>query len=318
MFLVRSLPTAAAPAAKATQQLREAAVLEVSQRRSANAFGASNVHSARSRVSQAGPEAWDDEVSQTMKDLMQRKPEKKRKLMDAINQFRAQVCAQMKNENGKKFGSYEECRDFMKKACNPGKDRTMDGDSKEITTRKGYCSEFFSEAEKKAKKKVEMEEPAEEPSSPGLDEEVIEAPGLGPSPGAAPSPGTMGAPGPAPGPSPASGPFVPGLSKGPPPIPPGNDEKYYFAKGGKDKARVHMDEKLKLPAQGYFGKLVEHQDGETATRDWQKEWTHDTYGKFCAQQPDNPWCEGYHRGSAAAPHGCSVMLLPLTLMALRA
>jgi len=245
--------------------------------------------------------------------------------MDAINQFRAQVCADMHKDMGKEFGSYDECREFMKKACNPGKDRQMDGDRNEFTSGKGFCEEFFPVAEKKAKEKVEKEEEeVQEVKARPVVEEVVVA-GPGPSPGAAPSPVMAGAPGPSPGPGPAPGPFVPGISKGQPPIPPAKDEKWYFAKNGKDPvARVHMDEKLKLPALGYWGKLVEHEDGETATGDWQKEFgpqaTRETYRTICRQHPDNPWCEeqGYHKHSAAAPHGCSVVLLTLALMMLRA
>jgi len=323
MSLVRILPTAAAPVAKATRHLREASALAISEKRSATAFNSSIVHSSSSRISQPGAEQWSDDVSQPMQDLMRQKPEKKKKLMDAINQFRAQVCADMHKEMGKEFGSYEECRDFMKKACKPGKDRQMDGDSKEMTSGKGFCNEFFPAAEKKAKEEVEKEEVKEVKARP-VEDTVVDA-GPAPAPGAAPSPGVAGAPGPSPGPGPAPGPYVPGISEGPPPIPPAEDEKYYFSKGGKDPvARVHMDEKLKLPAQGYWGKLIEHEDGETATGDWQKEFgpqaTQDTYRKICAAHPDNPWCteQGYHRHSAAAPHGCSAMLLTLALMVFRA
>jgi hypothetical protein len=83
---------------------------------------------------------------------------RRRRVMDAINQFRAEICAKMKDEHGKDFGSFEQCYKFMEDACNPGNDRLMDGDSHEVTTRKGYCREYFEEAEKKAEKKIDEED----------------------------------------------------------------------------------------------------------------------------------------------------------------
>jgi hypothetical protein len=51
-----------------------------------------------------------------------------------------------------------------------------------------------------------------------------------------------------------------------------------------------MDEDMKLPTQGYIGKLVEHEDQETFTGDWQKEFGSKKMWKFCKKNPDNPWC----------------------------
>merc|ERR1719215_2389363 len=120
------------------------------------------------------------------------------------------------------------------------------------------------------------------------------------------------APGPASSPAagPASGPFIPGKSAGKPPGPIPKDEKYYYKKSGKDMKRVHMEESKKLPTQGYFGPLVEHEDQKTATQDWGKEWNKASYNAFCAKNPTNPWCEGLgHKYSTASRLTISLALL---------
>jgi hypothetical protein len=118
----------------------------------------------------------------------------------------------------------------------------------------------------------------------------------------APAPATAAA-GPAPGPaaSPAPGPGMwdpkegtPGKNGGKPwgPIP--KDEKYYYKDGGKDASRLHMKEDMKLPTQGYWGKLVEHEDMKTETDDWGKEFgselKYESYEHYCKKNPNNPWC----------------------------
>jgi len=65
------------------------------------------------------------------------------KVMDAISQMRAEMCASMHDEHGKDFASYESCSQYMETACHPGGDKTMDGDSHEITSEKGFCKEYF-------------------------------------------------------------------------------------------------------------------------------------------------------------------------------
>lgn len=233
--------------------------------------------------------------------------DEEQRTMDAISQFRAQICADMKDEHGVKFESYEACRLFMEDACKPGRDGQMDGDGKEITSGHGYCTEYFPEAVKKAKKKITDEDAKNYAVSPGP--MPMPAPAPAPAPkmeapapaqaatGSAPAPGPAGAPGPGPGPAPA--PFIPGVSAGKPYGPIAKDEKYYYKDGGKDKNRFHMDEKQKLPTQGYWGKLVEHEDMETATGDWGKEFgTKDataSFHEFCDKHPDNPWCEKNHQ-----------------------
>jgi len=54
-----------------------------------------------------------------------------------------------------------------------------------------------------------------------------------------------------------------------------------------------MDADAPLPVQGFEGKLVEHNDWDTMTGDWQEEFS---YGKnplckICADHPDNDWCQ---------------------------
>lgn len=207
----------------------------------------------------------------------------------------------------------------------------MDGDSREVTSGEGYCEQFFPQAEEKAKKKVEAEEVKEEAKETAVADDAAPAVELVPAPGPghplAPSPGHAGAPSPGPiggpAPAPVPGPYTPGISKGPPPFPPKKDEAWYYKNDGKDAvSRVHMSEELKLPSQGYWGKLVEHEDGETATGDWMKEFgpqaTHENYRSICRKHPNNPWCEeqGYHHHwySGAVQQGPFSAGLIVTLM----
>jgi len=84
--------------------------------------------------------------------------EDEEKLMGMIDQYRAQVCAEMRDENGQKFDKYDKCLKFMDKACDPGSDNKMDGDKNEKTSGEGYCREFFPGAEKKARDKLAEED----------------------------------------------------------------------------------------------------------------------------------------------------------------
>lgn len=381
---------------------------------------------------------------------------KKPKVMDGINAYRAKICADMKNEHGEKFGSYDACMKFMKKACHPGKDGKMDGDSKEVSTQHGHCKVFFDdeEAEKeeeedlaakakelakkalakareladakkerqrqrekeeerqreedrkrqeeekekekamaiakakaKAKEKEREEKEAREKAGKkkpkveeairddNEEEKIVEEAekvldddaSPAPAPAVA-APKVVGAsPAPA-GSSPAGAGDRPtvgdtvevldtkhtqeklpqGIGKtyvvkadlhnaqpyqleGAPSTFPREwfykddvrlvkrkvhapDEKWYYKNGGVDVGRYHMDESLKLPAQGYWGKLVEHEDGETSVADWQKEFTPSSgHGDrhprriICEKHPENIWCQERfgrdkkHKSSAPAP-----------------
>merc|ERR1719324_113204 len=97
--------------------------------------------------------------------------------MDMINMFRAEVCANLKDEHGTNFKSFAKCKEFMEEACKPGDDMIMDRDQHEITTRKGYCREYFSEQEtekeledkvgkEEAKKMIDEEEAADAAPAP--------------------------------------------------------------------------------------------------------------------------------------------------------
>lgn len=240
--------------------------------------------------------------------------------MDAISKFRAEICAQMKKEHGVEFASYESCVDFMKSACKPGKDKLMDGDRKETTSGEGYCEEYF-DAAKKAEKQIEDEDAAAAATAASPGPAPSPFPGPAPAPskmdaasapalsgGASPAPSPFGAPA---GPAPA--PFIPGVSAGKPPGPLPKDEAYYYKNNSKDAGRLHMDESKKLPTQGYWGKLVEHEDAKTSTGDWQKEFgtehSRDSLDAFCKKHPTNPWCEDLHHHSAAHGWTASAMLL---------
>lgn len=248
---------------------------------------------------------------------------KKQRQMNAINKFRAEICAKMKQEHGVEFGSYESCVDFMKGACKPGKDQKMDGDRKETTSGEGYCSEFFPQAVKKAEEQVAAEDAAAA-VSPGPAPSPASAPSPGPAanmsaaaagvaPAAAAGVGLAPAPGPAGSPAgPAPAPFIPGVSAGKPPGPIPKDEAYYYKKSGKDMKRMHMDESKGLPTQGYFGKLVEHEDKQTATEDWGQEQTEESFDAFCKKNPSNPWCEGHHHSAAS----CLTIYVALLLLSI--
>lgn len=103
-------------------------------------------------------------------------------------------------------------------------------------------------------------------------QEFVKAP-EGVSPPLAPSPGLMNAP-----------------ASGPAPMP--------MAGGGWGT----MDEDMGAPEQGFKGKIVEHDNMITMTKDWRGEYGPEakglnSYVKICALYPDNAWCRdrGYHR-----------------------
>jgi len=261
--------------------------------------------------------------------------DRNQRVMDAISKFRAEVCYKMKKEHNKDFASYEACDEFMTEACHPGKDEKMDGDKKEVTSGEGFCKEYFPEAKRKAEEEVDKEDkekaakievapvvvaaPAPGPAgAPGPAPAAAKAPAPAPAvagPGPAPAPGPMGAPGPAPVP----GPFIPGITGGKPWGPIDDDEAYYFKKNGQHPDRLHMNADLKLPTQGYWGKLVEHEDQKTFTEDWGHEFGptsgHDSFRAICAKNPDNPWCyeNGYHRRHKGSSASICVHILPLVL-----
>jgi len=282
------------------------------------------------------------------------------KLMNAIHRFRAEICYRMKKESGFDFGTYDKCEEFMRRACIPGHDELMDGDSKERPSGEGYCREFFPEAEKKARKEVEEEEkkedaeehetehekeaeketaaakePKAEPAESSSGKEIESAPGA-PAPASSADtsapPGIGGAPSPAQAQSPAGASgnkaaaavkkFTPGISKGKPERELEDGESWYYKKNGKHPDRLHMSEARKLPTQGYWGKLVAHDDMETATSDWQRE--HDpkdreqTMEEICREYPSSRWCEKHKRffaKSSAHSNGASVIMVLVLVMA---
>lgn len=254
------------------------------------------------------------------------KNSKGQRLMDAISKFRAEVCYQMKVEHGMEFKTFKDCNKFMEDACKPGKDKLMDGDKKEVTSGEGYCAEYFPKAEKKAKEQVEKED-AEKPTEAP---KAVPAPAPAPAPlpvaaapapavvAAVPAPAPAGAPAGGPGPAPVPGPFRPGVDSGKPWGAIADDEAYYYAKKGKDPMRLHMSESMKLPTQGYWGKLVEHEDMKTSVDDWGHEFGpqagHEKFTEICRQHPENDWCRqnGYvHRHHRSSSPVVSVAILPL-------
>jgi len=315
-----------------------------------------DMHSKMHRLLQPFSEAIPPKLAEAVGiGNMQKKP----KVMGAINQYRAKICADMKDEHGLEFKSYEACDRFMTDKCHPGKDHKMDGDPKEHTSGHGHCKKFFaeepkdekqdedskekpegvverihsemtkdtkdeivprilpgsddkdgkSEAEKEADEAIhEVEEQEKEKSNAEdrkktagrsedqnqheVEEQAHRKLGSSVAPASsakdaedaasAPSPSVAGGPAPAPTPQ--------ALPK---------DERWYFKNGGTDPDRYHMDEKLKLPTQGYWGKLVEHEDGETSTGDWQKEfgYGYDPAIKICKKHPESSWCQDHYNSA---------------------
>jgi len=246
---------------------------------------------------QTGPSVIPD-VSPRVQEMFKENPEKKKRLMDAINKFRAEVCAQMHKDH-EDFASEEACKKFMEDACRPGKDGMMDGDKKERSSGEGFCREYFPVSEEKAVDEIEKEDK----DDAVVVEEVGGAAGANPkggkvvpvggapAPAGAPAAGPAGSLGPAPGPA----------------YPP--DEAWYYKDGGISPDRFHMREENKLPTQGYWGKLVEHDDMKTSADDWQSEFdahSRKNLDRICAHYRNNEWCreKGYgapHHHSGATP-----------------
>jgi len=246
------------------------------------------------------------------------KEDSKHKVMNAINKFRAEVCYRMKKEHGVEFGGLDKCEKFMKKACRPGNDEKMDGDHHEITSGDGYCREFFPVAERKAIKQVEEEEEEEEDKATMEEGEgKVRKPVATPPKDLAPARGAAAPQEPATkeqqrvSPSPAPQAVLASPSGAPrQPDTLGDDEAYYYKDGGKSPIRLHMDEDLKLPTQGYWGKLVSHDDMETVTEDWGVEFgSHAGFGteeSYCKSYCNTKWC--IRRGYCDREHNNSGVL----------
>jgi len=222
-------------------------------------------------------------------------------LMSAINMFRASICAKLKGTHGEHFDTFDACKKFMESVCKPGGDLVMDGDKGEVSTGKGYCDAYFHEQDaEKELKKLEGEEKAKEDieklDSLTEEEEVQK--------------GSPQAPAPAPAPAAAAVPVAPDGMVAPAATPEPNviddDEKWYYKNGGNWEGRLHMDGDLKLPSQGYWGKLVEHEDQKSVTGDWGSEFGHTSkhrsYSDICKDFPDSSWCKRQGFGPSHHKH----------------
>jgi len=263
---------------------------------------------------------------------------KKPRVMDAVNKFRAKICFQMKDQHGEKFNSFTACKEFMEQACRPGGDLMMDGDKKEVSSGKGYCAEYFPQSEDEAEKMMKegededvVDEDAEKAALDKAAADKAAADKAAADKAAADKAAAEkaaadkaaadkaakdkaagakgGAAGAAPGPSPAGGPAAYPA-----------DEAWYYKSGGKDAARFHMNETMKLPAQGYHGPLVEHDDMQTFAGDWRAEFGSSdpkTLAAVCKEHPENAWChkKGYkppashHSASSALVSSAALLLL---------
>jgi len=97
------------------------------------------------------------------------------------------------------------------------------------------------------------------------------------------------------------------------------------AKKARDGALKGMSEDNGAPAQGFKGKIVEHNDKKTQTDDWNREYGSKSDGlqswdKVCKENHDNAWCK-YHlrksseRSGAAVPTAILAVLLSLASLA---
>lgn len=198
----------------------------------------------------------------------------KKKLMTAINTFRASMCVTRPD-----IFNHAKCMQFMLKHC------------KTETTGEGYCKEFFRLLEEQCpdnegteacdwyysihpRKKVEPKTlEAKEPEEP----KVLEV---------KPVPAT------APAPSPPSPPPPPAVAKAAP------------APVAAEGSGTGIDKKIKhLPEQGYddFGhpEVPPYASGENHAKDWRKEWPnvdqteHESIQSICERQPNHGWCKLY-------------------------
>lgn len=68
------------------------------------------------------------------------------------------------------------------------------------------------------------------------------------------------------------------------------------AEAGWDFSKGKETEGIPLPEQGYSGPMVQHDDMETRTKDWRKEYgpkskhPHRTFTNVCAEYPNSAWC----------------------------
>jgi len=232
----------------------------------------------------------------------------------------ARKCADIAKTKGPNSEEYKECLPFMEKLCVPGDDMLMDGDKKENSTGDGYCQIFFPKpaaagaapapaaaAPAAAPPAAAAPAPAAAPEAKaaaisGGGEQKLEggagAAGAGAGAGAAGAAraagagavGGAGAAGVAGAPAPAAALAPSPAGWGSPAGAPGG------APAGNP--RYHMSERKGLPAQGYEGEKVEHNDMKTQVDDWRKEYgpDHPQYEeleKICDRYPGNEWCRKY-------------------------
>merc|ERR1740133_131423 len=118
---------------------------------------------------------------------------------------------------------------------------------------------------------------------------------------------------PAPGPVPA--PFRPGVTGGKPHGEIVDDHAYYYKDGGKSPERMHMNADLALPSQGYWGKLIEHEDQKTSVEDWGHEFGplsgHESVEAVCKEHPDSSWWMEHFQHHKSSCPATPAHLLPL-------
>lgn len=195
-------------------------------------------------------------------------------LEDEIWAERGKLCALV----GYESRPHSECDDFMHTACSLSQEPAFEGRSSEVVA-VVLCQQFF-QAEARAAS-------AGAPAPAPMDADAAAAPPLGMAP-------------PAPAPAPAGehsdlradDDEPSGLA-----LEPQVHRNLGSASEWGPSPWYPSKEEGPLPEQGVSGVLVEHDDDETATGDWRREFgpaaKHRTVEEICRDHADNVWCKGH-------------------------
>lgn len=209
----------------------------------------------------------------------------------------AQACVKAAAESTESE-EYKKCIPFMERLCRPGDDMIMDSDKKEKSTGEGFCQKFFPQKEKKEEKKEEKDEKKEEKKEEGEPEEKKEPEKKNETE----------------------------QEKEPKKNETGEVKESSEGKIG----RMHMDESIGVPEQGFEGPKVAHDEGKSSVDDWSTEYGPDHPGsadveEICKKNPGNRWCKLHFprhdkkkpcatRNAAVAAKASLALLLPFAAL----
>jgi len=185
-------------------------------------------------------------------------------LAKEISSTRGDLCAQQ----GFHSHEREDCESFMRKSCIPDVSNFHSSHVEQMLLPEALCRQFFLAGSGDAPASApaaKEERDGEAGAAPAATEESSEE--------GEPAAEVVGGGQPAPAPV-AVGAAAPA---------PGKAKRPWFTKA--------VDS---LPEQGYSGDLIDHEDSETSTDDWQEEFGpnagHRTYREICRDFPENEWC----------------------------